>query len=228
MNQLSVTPRNCPHCGSLEFSKKGFFYKKITKTYIPRYRCQECRRSFSTRTLSTTFRQKRPDLNRSIYLSLVSGTSLRRTAQNLECSYLTVCRKFLWLAKRAKELHLSQKFYAEEIQFDEMESIEHTKLKPLTICLAVTSDYRILGVKVGKIPAKGHLAAISRKKYGPRANESNQKTLLYFSPGRRLCRRHGWREPTLASAAIEHGCVRQKEESINPAPKAAPVRSPLM
>lgn len=52
-----------------------------------------------------------------------------------------------------------------------MESIEHTKLKPLTIPLCVSDDFRILGIEVGKIPAKGHLAELSRKKYGPRSNE---------------------------------------------------------
>ena len=55
-----------------------------------------------------------------------------------------------------------------------MESIEHTKLKPLTIALAVSEKYQILGVRVGTMPAKGHLSQISIKKYGLRANESSQ------------------------------------------------------
>lgn len=38
------------------------------------------------------------------------------------------------------------------VYIDESESIEHIKLKPLTIALAVGDDYKILGVKVGKIP----------------------------------------------------------------------------
>ena len=54
-----------------------------------------------------------------------------------------------------------------------MESIEHTRLKPLTIALAVSDEYKILGVKVGMIPAKGHLSQISRQKYGPRPDQSS-------------------------------------------------------
>jgi hypothetical protein len=54
-----------------------------------------------------------------------------------------------------------------------MESIEHTKLKPLTIAMAVSENYQILGVKVGTIPAKGHLSRISLKKYGYRHNQSD-------------------------------------------------------
>ena len=40
-----------------------------------------------------------------------------------------------------------------------METFEHTKLKPLTIPMAVEQGTRrILAVDVGKIAAKGHLA----------------------------------------------------------------------
>jgi len=52
---------------------------------------------------------------------------------------------------------------------DEMESFEHTKCKPLTIPIAVEKKTRkILSLAVAPIAAKGHLAEISRKKYGPR------------------------------------------------------------
>ena len=162
----------CPHCCSRCFKKKGYFYRRVSKTYIPRYLCLACGRGFSTRTLSKTYRQKRPDLNQNIFSLLTSGVTLRRTARNLGCTYLTVYRKFLWLSEHARERHLEEEFFPKEVQFDEMESIEHTKLKPLTIALAVSEDYKILGVKVGMIPAKGHLSRISLKKYGPRENQS--------------------------------------------------------
>ena len=163
----------CPHCYKKTFKKKGYYYRKISKTYIPRYFCQSCRKHFSTRTLSKTFRQKRPDLNQRVYDYLTSGVSLRRTAQKLRCNYLTVYRKFLWLSERAHHIHINQDFSINVLQFDEMESIEHTKLKPLTIALAVSNEYQILGVKVGMIPAKGHLSQISRQKYGPRPDQSS-------------------------------------------------------
>lgn len=164
----------CPHCCKKNFKKKGYYYRQISKTYIPRYQCLECKKQFSTRTLSPTFRQKRPDLNLQIFNFINSGVSLRRTAAKLGCHYETVYRKFLWLSFKAQQVHLKQEFVIEEFQIDEMESIEHTKLKPLTIGLAISSDYKILGVKVGTIPAKGHLSHISLLKYGRRENESDQ------------------------------------------------------
>jgi len=90
---------------------------------------------------------------------LCSGMTMRRTAKILSVSYMTVYQKFLWLSLEAKAYHQNQKFSASEIQFDETLSIEHTKLKPLSIAIAVSKEpdhkYKILDVKIGTIPAYG-------------------------------------------------------------------------
>jgi transposase-like protein len=163
---------SCPHCCKSHFKKRGTYYRQTSKTYVPRYYCFVCKKTFSTRTTSFTFRQKRPDLNSKIFKLISSGVTFNRTAKILNCDYKTVYRKFLFLSDRAKKVHDKQQFDIKELQIDEMESIEHTKLKPLTIALAVSDDYKILGLKVGKIPAKGHLSEISIKKYGKRENQS--------------------------------------------------------
>jgi len=57
------------------------------------------------------------------------------------------------------------------IQFDELQTIEHTKCKPVSVAVAVSKkDRKILGFEVSEMPATGHLARISRKKYGKRAD----------------------------------------------------------
>ena len=59
-----------------------------------------------------------------------------------------------------------------ELQFDDMETFEHSKCKPLSITLAVEKKSRlILGFKVASMPAKGLLARKALKKYGPRADD---------------------------------------------------------
>lgn len=58
------------------------------------------------------------------------------------------------------------------MEFDDVESFEHSKCKPVSITMAVESGTRrILGFRVSKMPAKGHLAKIARKKYGARKDE---------------------------------------------------------
>ncbi|MEK2690079.1 hypothetical protein [Bdellovibrio sp. GT3] len=175
MRQYSIHHRKCPHCGSLLFVKNGYFYKKITKTYIPRFKCRDCNVGYSTRTHSPTYRQKRLDLNDAIVKYHNAGVSLRETARNLNCSYITVYKKFIWLGLRALQVNRNKTLKAEVIYFDEMLSIEHTKLKPLTIALAVNENYEILGAHVGRVPAFGKTAHTARKKYGYRENESKKK-----------------------------------------------------
>ncbi len=58
------------------------------------------------------------------------------------------------------------------LEFDDLETFEHTKCKPLSATIAVESKTRrILGFRVARMPAKGLLAAISRKKYGYRKDD---------------------------------------------------------
>jgi hypothetical protein len=109
--------------------------------------------------------------------------SLNRTAKNLGIDRKTVYSRFHWLSNLAeKQFHefLKSLKTCQTLYFDEMESIEHTKLKPLTIPLLVNEAQQILGIDCGRIPAKGHLAEISRNKYGERDSEAKEKLQAAF------------------------------------------------
>ena len=54
-------------------------------------------------------------------------------------------------------------FQIMDIQFDELQTIEHTKLKPLSVAVAVSKREKNTGVSGIRMPATGHLAKISRK-----------------------------------------------------------------
>jgi hypothetical protein len=69
---------------------------------------------------------------------------------------------------RLSEFNL-QAAKAQVVEFDDQETFEHTKCKPLSITLAVESgSRRILGFEVSQMNAKGHLIQIALKKYGRR------------------------------------------------------------
>jgi hypothetical protein len=94
---------------------------------------------------------------------------MRRSARLLGIHRITVSRKLKFLALQARLSQsrlLSDQFLYSHIQFDEMETFEHTKLKPLSIALAVNSERKILAFEVSSMPAKGNLSSKSRKKYG--------------------------------------------------------------
>jgi hypothetical protein len=147
---------------------------------MARFQCHVCRRSFSSARYSPCFRQKRRKLNALIYKLKVSGVSERRIALLLRASRLTIVRKTRFLSEQARTrnnrfldriaAHEGTRFT--DLQFDEMESFERSKCLPVSIPLVVDAHSRkILGARVCSMPAKGLLAALSRKKYGLRSDD---------------------------------------------------------
>lgn len=173
---------NCPHCSSIQHKsdsrttvrRHGFFRRKCDGAKLIRYRCT-CKKSFSTATFDACFRQRKRHLNLTIAEHLASSNSQRRTAKLLRINKNTVTKKFKFIGPFAyKTLHRlnSQHAKSQIIEFDDQETFEHTKLKPLSITLAVQhKSRRILGFSVSQMPAKGHLAGLSRKKYGRRIDQ---------------------------------------------------------
>ena len=153
------------------FIKKGNYRRKCDGKLVQRYGCKGCVKTFSAQTFHKNYRLHKPELSAPLSLLLVSGVSQRRAARNLQINRKTVASRVRKLGKEARfrlEIGLRSHVLKGEIQMDEMESFEHTKMKPLSIPLAVDGTRTILGFAVVEMPAKGHLAARSRKKYGRR------------------------------------------------------------
>ena len=167
----------CPKCAS-QFAppvRHGFFVRRSDGRRLIRYKCNHCRFSFSEATFHRCYRQKKRRLNPRIFELLCSATSQRRIAKLLKISRTTVTRKFIFLSEVAKMENfkdLAKLKPVTELQFDDLETIEHTKCKPLSVALAVEKHSRkILGFTVSQMPAKGHLAKLARKKYGKRKDD---------------------------------------------------------
>lgn len=121
-----------------------------------------------------TYREKKPHIDQPLFRLLASGVSQRRCAFVFGVTRKTVARKLvrLGVAARARQLQGLQEHAqgaSSTVVIDEMETLEHTKMKPLAIAVAVEEHTRfIFGARVSRMPAKGRLAAKSRKKYGRR------------------------------------------------------------
>lgn len=181
---------NCPNtrCSSVDsgifpgptFSRvvrKGFYFRSSDSKYIRRFECRKCGRSFSHATGNACFGQKKRRLNREIKLLFLSGVSQRQAARKTGANLKTVVRKFRFLAaqarlENARDLEKLKSHPVAMVQFDDLETSEHTKCKPLSVALAVEPTTRkILGFQVSQMPAKGLLAKIAIRKYGYRADE---------------------------------------------------------
>lgn len=85
---------------------------------------------------------------------MCSKVSMRRIAHVLNIIRKTVERKTVYLAKKAKrrqrEILMSLESSVQHLQFDDQITSEHTKMKPVTISIAVDADRRlVLGAEVG-------------------------------------------------------------------------------
>ena len=162
--------------------KDGFFYRQDDSRKIQRYKCKICLARYSKSTHTLEFSQKKRRFNRMIRANLASGMSMRSTAYNLNLARKTVERKFVYLAKKARlnQQELLKKWQQnplKEVQFDDLISSVHTKLKPVSVSVVVDPvSFKVLGAKVAEIPAFGKIAEISRRKYGRRKNQ-HPKTL---------------------------------------------------
>jgi transposase-like protein len=159
---------------SLSIKKDGFYFRKDDSRKIQRFKCLNCKRKFSSSTHTLEWRQKKRRVNIQLFKILASGVSMRRSALIIKIHRTTVDRKLRYLAEKSRLMHkeLLAKIGTDKIrhmQFDDLITTEHTKLKPLSITLAVDAKRRIiLGTNVSQIPAFGLLAALSKQKYGKR------------------------------------------------------------
>lgn len=182
--------RQCPGCrgSGSNVVRYGRYFRRSDSRYIPRFRCKKCGKCFSSATFSDCYRQKKRRLNHRVKPLLASGMSLRRMALLLGVSRTTIARKLQFLGSQARAHH--QQFLEryqqdngkfEHIQFDDLETFEHTKCKPVTVTVVVDPVKRIIiDFCVAPIAAKGPLAAISRKKYGKRKDQSRPKRSELF------------------------------------------------
>jgi transposase-like protein len=192
--------RNCVKCESdgPRRTRFGFFVRKSDQRKIQRFRCRDCGHVFSDATFQECYRQKKRRINPRVYELLCSGVSQRRSARLLKVTRKTIARKLLFLAKKLREENrraFLQGPLIEGFQFDDLETFEHTKLKPLSVTMAVEkATRRILGFEVSSMPAKGYLAKLSYKKYGKRADRRAEGRKRLFS---------ALKEKVLSGALIE-------------------------
>lgn len=104
---------------------------------------------------------------------------MREVARILKINKKTVPRTMTIMAavfeKKIQQQNLLEHPPSTSVEFDDMETFEWTKYKPLSITLAVeTKTRRILGFEVSSMPANGPLAARALQKYGPRSDDRKQ------------------------------------------------------
>jgi transposase-like protein len=179
----------CPNCHlddptGLKVVRNGKFYRRSTDSRVQRYRCKTCGKDYSDAIFEGCYRQKKRHLNAIVVSLLAHVNSQREVARMLKINFKTVVQKFRYQALDAEWEFNSQnaaKPVAPVVEFDDLETFEHSKHKPLSVALAVEGKTRrILAVDVAIMSSQGRLAKKAREKYGKRPDLRQKSRKMLF------------------------------------------------
>ena len=121
----------------------GFYYRQTDNRKVQRYQCLSCKRTFSTQTFSTTYWQKKPELDALVFSKTVNGMANRQIARDLKVDPATINHKLERLGRHSllfltKQMETAKP--ATEIVFDGFETFEYSQYYPYHHNIAVEKD----------------------------------------------------------------------------------------
>jgi len=145
------------------YKEFGTYYRGTDNRKVQRYQCLSCNRTFSTQTFSTTYWQKRPDLDALIFSKTVNGMGNRQIARDLGIDPTTVDRKLARIGRHCLLFMfrlLQQAEPATEIVYDGFETFEYSQYYPYHHNIAVEkgTDF-ILFFNDAELRRKGRMTA---------------------------------------------------------------------
>ena len=151
-NKKTWTPPHCPNPNCLfhedlrpewEYKRAGYFRRHVYPYRVQRFTCLHCGRSFSSQTFSTTYWQKRPDLDRRIFMRLTGSMANRQMARDLKVSPSTIDHHVERLGRHCMLFHQQEMLKAPpttSLVVDGFESFEYSQYYPIHHHCAVEKD----------------------------------------------------------------------------------------
>ena len=148
--------QKCPHCQSENLRKRGLHKTKRGSTQ--KYQCKDCSKIFTKRTGTINYRKRKQHLRDQITNRYCEKQSLRGLARTMNASYPTIVKYFrenAELAREANKKRLGKGLVTSYVQFDQLETYEHSKKKPVGIQISIRpKTNEIISAKVGYIPVR--------------------------------------------------------------------------
>jgi transposase-like protein len=184
---MRFDPPRCPYpvcpsraSDSFRYARWGRYSRKCDGRTAQRFRCLECRRTFSAQAFRLDYRLHRPRLHLDLWSYLVSKTTHRQAARMLGCSRHTVAHRLELLGKHCRAFHLERLRRLAEAggadgawQLDELETYEQDRrLQPLTVPVLIhRSSFFVVAVDVAPLPCRGALSRKDRRRKAAREQE---------------------------------------------------------
>lgn len=157
---------------SNKYQKYGYYKTKHNGQPVPRYKCKFCGKTLSGRSMLGNEKLKKPELTEEVFNLYCERMSIRGIARVLKVDKETVMSRIAYLGMLCLKYHTiylsSGMFRTAIINYDEMETTEATKLKPISVgiaCCGITGF--IIDAQACEMPAK-RMSSLSISKYGAR------------------------------------------------------------
>jgi hypothetical protein len=146
----------------------GSYARQCEPRVIPRFRCLQCRSTFSTQTFSTTYYLKRPELQSPVFHRLLACSGYRQIAREARCAPTTVMGQAARLGRHAL-LALHQRHphapLKEPLVVDGFESYAYSQYHPLHLNLAVGAEsHFVYAFTHAQLRRKGRMRPAQRRR----------------------------------------------------------------
>jgi transposase-like protein len=161
---------DCPSHASPElwrFKKKGFYLRQARPQRIQRYRCQRCRRSFSSQTFSPTYWLRRPALLEPLFLRILACSALRQIAHEFGVAHATVQRQVERLGRHCLLLHEQLRPLGpprEPLVLDGFRSFELGQYWPFDLNLLIGISHYVYAFQDAELRRSGSMTAAQKRK----------------------------------------------------------------
>jgi transposase-like protein len=148
------------------FKKKGFYERQARPRRIQRYRCQRCRRNFSSQTFSTTYWLRLPQLLRPLFFRILACSAYRQIAQEFGTSHTTIQHQVERLGRHCLLFHeaLRPAFPAEPLVLDGFRTVESGRYWPFDMQLVVGVSHYVYGFNEAELRRSGTMTRQQRRK----------------------------------------------------------------
>lgn len=175
-HERAFVPPHCPRedCPSnagreFRFVRYGWHERRHAPFLVQRFRCETCKRTFSTQTFRYSYFEKRPDLDRLILNSGRSCSGNRQIATMLECSKSTVAKKIERLGRHAIRFLVDRITKRGQLVgtlvFDGLGSFEFSQYNPYWLNTAVHDETGlVLGFSESPLRRSGTMTDAQRVK----------------------------------------------------------------
>jgi transposase-like protein len=125
------------------YKKSGFFSRQVRPYRIQRFTCLHCRRSFSSQTFSSTYWQKRPDIDFRLFTKATGCMANRQIARDLNVAPETINRHLARLGRHCFLFHTRMMRHAKppkRVAIDGFVTFELSQYFPFHHHVAVEKD----------------------------------------------------------------------------------------